>query len=97
MTGGTVSTKRADKQDKDQETDKSQWRVAAIGVHVLRVLGQPDQLRQVDVRSLWPGHYRVNVLVGVDAASVKVAHSYFLTADVDGNVLQSVPEITKRY
>jgi hypothetical protein len=70
---------------------------AAIGTHVLRGLGEPGNLNRVDVRRLWAGHYRVNVLVGADAASVKVAHSYFLMADGDGNILQSTPQITRRY
>ena len=71
--------------------------MAAIGSHVLRALGEPNELRRIDVRPLWSDHYRVNVLVGADAASVKVIHSYFLVADSDGNVLLSVPAITKRY
>jgi hypothetical protein len=39
----------------------------------------------------------VNILVGLDAASAKVAHSYFLVADSDGNVLASTPKITRQY
>jgi hypothetical protein len=38
----------------------------------------------------------VNILVGLDAASVKVAHSYFLVADSDGNILASTPKITRQ-
>jgi hypothetical protein len=81
----------------DQEADRRRWRAAAIGSHVLLALGEPDELRGVQVRPLWPDHYRVNVLVGADAASVRVAHSYFLVADGDGNVLCSAPEITRQY
>jgi hypothetical protein len=39
----------------------------------------------------------VNVLVGAEAASAKVAHSYFLVADLDGNIVESTPTITRRY
>jgi hypothetical protein len=46
---------------------------------------------------LWEDHYRVNVFVGVDAASAKVANSYFLVADIDGNILTSTPKITRQY
>jgi hypothetical protein len=60
-------------------------------------LGQPNDLQRVQVRRLWEDHYRVNVLVGADAASVKVAHSYFLVADSDGTILTSVPTIARRY
>jgi hypothetical protein len=70
---------------------------AAIGKHVLRTLGQPTDLREVQVRQLWKDRYRVNVLVGVDAASVRVAHSYFVETDGDGNVLAATPKITNLY
>jgi len=81
----------------DPEADRRKWRIAAIGAHVLHVLGQPGDLQRVQVRPLWPDHYRVNVLVGADAASVRVAHSFFLVADGDGNLLRSAPEITRQY
>ncbi len=86
-----------ERQPADPEADRRVWRTAAIGSHVLRTLGEPDGLRWVHVRPLWADCYRVNVLVGADAASVRVAHSYFLVADHDGNVLTSTPEITRRY
>jgi hypothetical protein len=68
-----------------------------IGVNVLRALGQPDHLHMVQVRPLWAGHYRVNVLVGGSAAAVTVAHSYFLTADGEGNVVAATPALARRY
>jgi hypothetical protein len=43
------------------------------------------------------GKYRVNVYVRADAASYRVAHSYFLEADGDGKVLASIPSITRAY
>jgi len=42
-------------------------------------------LHKVQVRRLWDDHYRVNVLIGEDAASAKIANSYFVEADGDGN------------
>jgi hypothetical protein len=66
---------------------------AVIGKHVLHTLGQPADLREVQVRQLWKDHYRVNVLVGVDGASVRIAHSFFVQADSDGNVLAATPRI----
>jgi hypothetical protein len=93
-----MSVKRPDEHNKKQaDEDRRQWRVATIGSRVLHVLGQPDDLQRVEVRPLWQGHYRVNVLVGADVASMRVAHSFFLVADEDGNLLQSAPEITKQY
>jgi len=33
----------------------------------------------------------------LDAASVRVAHSYFLVADSNGNIVTSTPKITRHY
>jgi len=81
----------------DKEDSAGKQRNAAIGNHVLRVLGQPGALHAVQVRRLWGEHYRVNILVGRDATSIKVAHSYFLVADSEGRILTSTPGITKEY
>ena len=70
---------------------------AAISKQVLRGLGQPESLHGVQVRFLWEDHYRANVLVGVDAATSKVAHSYFLVTDGAGNILASCPKILSQY
>ena len=70
---------------------------AVISKQVLLGLGQPDGLHLVQVRMLWEDHYRVNVFVGVDAASAKVAHSYFLVADGAGTILASTPKIMSKY
>jgi hypothetical protein len=69
----------------------------AIAGHVLRALGRPGALFRVAVAHLWGDHYRVNVLVGDGAASVRVAHSFFLLADDAGNVVTSTPDITRHY
>jgi len=82
---------------KVQEQQTPQQRKVVIGQHVMQTLGQPGQLHGVQVRHLWGDHYRVNVFVGLDAASAKVAHSYFLVADSDGKILAATPEITKQY
>jgi hypothetical protein len=60
-------------------------------------LGAPGDLLTVQVRPLWANHYRVNVFVGVDVVTAKVAHSYFLTADANGNITESTPKINKQY
>lgn len=64
---------------------------------VLDGLGHPADLHEVQVRPLWPHHYRVNVLVGANAAAVNVAHSFFLVANSDGDIVGSTPGITKQY
>jgi hypothetical protein len=80
-----------------QEEHEGRQLHAVIGEHVLHALGRPGDLQKVEVRWLWKDHYRVNVLVGVVAGSARVAHSYFLVTDSDGNVAESTPRIIRRY
>jgi hypothetical protein len=77
--------------------NQAEWLHARIGVQVLRALGQPAEFQGVQVRPLWGGHYRVNVLVGGNAFSATVAHSYFLEADGAGNIVTAVPALARRY
>lgn len=70
---------------------------AIIGEQVLHILGQPADLHRVQVRELWEANYRVNVYVGADAGSAKVAHSFFLLTDGEGNIIASTPQITRQY
>jgi hypothetical protein len=92
-----MSTQQQENEHKVQEKQAPEQRKAVIGKHVIHTLGQPGDLHAVQVRHLWEDHYRVNVFVGVNAASAKVAHSYFLVADSDGNILASTPKITRHY
>jgi hypothetical protein len=88
------------KQQERQDTieqDKSNAHDALIAEQVLHALGRPSDLLQVQVRNLWQKHYRVNILVGPDVASVRIMHSYFLVADNEGNIATSTPAITKKY
>jgi hypothetical protein len=70
---------------------------AVVRDNVLGGLGRPTGLHRVQVRCLWGMCYRVNIFVGDDAASARVAHSFFLEADGNGNILSSCPTITKAY
>jgi hypothetical protein len=69
---------------------------AVLRDKVMCGLGRPPGLLRTQVRLLWDDHYRVNVFVG-EAASAKVAHSYFLKADGDGKILTSTPAIARVY
>jgi hypothetical protein len=71
-------------------------RMASIREHVLRELGSPDDLLRLQIRWLWGHNFRVNVLVGNDVASARVAHSYFVAAADDGSLL-ATPRITRQY
>ena len=72
-------------------------RSAVIAAQLLQTLGRPADHYRVEVRHLWEDHYRANVLVGAGAASVRIAHSFFLAVDEDGNILASAPDITRKY
>jgi len=92
-----VQTKPPSEQHKDLERHQRETLDALIGERVIHTLGAPGDLLRVQVRRLWENHYRVNILIGADAASGKVANSYFLQADGEGNILQSTPKILKQY
>ena len=68
-----------------------------IGKQVLNGLGEPGDLLQIQVRPLWDQHYRVNIVVGADIVSARVANSYFLKANEDGNIVASTPTIKRQY
>ncbi len=92
-----MPTKEQEKPDKSQTLPERQQRDSLIGKRVLAVLGQPRELHRLHVRQLWEDRYRVNVVVGEDAASAKIVHSYFIVADNAGNILDSIPKIKKQY
>jgi len=82
------------KQEQNREEHKErEGRDARIRQRVIRTLGPPAAFQAVHVRALWEDHYRINVFIGVDALSAKIAHSYFVQADVDGNIIESSPKI----
>ncbi len=68
-----------------------------ITKQVLNALGYPEDLQRIQVRSLWDNHYRVNVLIGPDVSTVRVAHSFFLVVDQEGVIITSTPKITKEF
>jgi hypothetical protein len=68
-----------------------------IGEQVVHLLGMPDDLLKVQVRGVGSDRYRVNVVVGKDVMSGRIAHSYFLTADGEGNILTSSPAVARVY
>lgn len=85
--------KQQDVPPKDPEQQERRQLNAKIGERVMHSLGQPSGLYSLQVRRLWKDHYRVNVLVGADAISAKMAHSYFLISDAEGNIIASTPSL----
>jgi hypothetical protein len=92
-----MSTNPEEGQVKEQKRQERQQLRDTIGRHVINALGQPGDPHRVHVRQLWENRYRVNILLGVDAASARIAHSYFLVTDGHGNIVESAPEITRQY
>ena len=90
-----MPTNQQEKQHRDQEKQELNELNALIGRHVMGTLGQQADLHKVQVRRLWENYYRVNILVGPDADSAKVADSYFLKVDGDGNIIESTPNIQR--
>jgi hypothetical protein len=89
-----MPTAQQREQDSAFEQHKSETLQALVEEQVIHRLGNPVGLRNVQVRRLWENRYRVNVLVGDSAASARIANSYFVKADSDGNIVESNPEMT---
>jgi hypothetical protein len=70
---------------------------ALIRSQVVRMLGTPEHMRKVLVHPVGQDSFRVNVIVGKDAATSRIADSFFLTVDGDGNILTSAPKIARLY
>jgi hypothetical protein len=92
-----MPTKQQREQDGDLEQHKSETLQALVEEQVIHRIGKPLGLRNVQVRRLWENRYRVNVFIGEYAVSAKIANSYFVTADSDGNIVDSNPEMTKLF
>jgi hypothetical protein len=87
------------KPDEHKETErrKNEIQTALIGKQVMHTLGRPDGLHELKVCRLWDDHFRVNVFIGADATSARIANSYFVKTDSDGKIVRSFPSITKLY
>lgn len=71
--------------------------VEAIGRAVMTGLGRPGDLLNVTVRQVAGNTYRVNVVTGADPTMARIAHSYFVSVDDRGNVLNSSPPLARCY
>lgn len=72
-------------------------REAAVRAAVLAGLGRPPGLYELAVRWLWDGHCRVNVHVGPDVLTTRIAHSYLLEVADDGRILSASPPLHRGY
>lgn len=83
------------RQHDDLEQHKREVLNALVGEQVIHTLGEPDSLYKVQVCRLWKDHYRVNIFIGGDLLSARIANSYFVEADSNGNIVASSPRIAK--
>jgi len=90
----TAQLDRAEAASADEHRRRAE---ARIGCRVLQTLGHPPAWFRVQVRRLGETSFRVNVFVGADCATARIAHSYFLLADGDGNITESSPTVLRRY
>jgi hypothetical protein len=68
-----------------------------IAKQVVQTVGSPADLHKVQVRPLGGESYRVNIFVGEYATTARIANSFFVTANDEGKILTSSPEITRLY
>ena len=90
-------TKKRDRQGEEVKQLVCEALTTLIGEQVIQDLGRPGDLLRVQVRPLWANHYRANILVGVGITSARVAHSFFLTVDIDGAIIASSPKMARLY
>jgi hypothetical protein len=93
----TPSPALPDEEAASAKRSRAERLAAAVGVSVVNTLGRPAGLYRVSATRLWENFYRVNVLTGADAVSSRIAHSFFVAANEQGNVIESTPPITRLY
>ena len=70
---------------------------AAVTQAVMTNLGRPADFLRVTARRVAGANYRVNVVTGANPAVARIAHSFFVTADDAGRVVESTPAIERLY
>ena len=60
-------------------------------------IGRAADFLRVTARRVTETGHRVNVIAGDDPTKARIAHSFFVTTDADGNLTGSAPPIVRRY
>ena len=92
-----MPTKEPSQQQAEAAERAQERRNGVIVGQLMQTLGRPTTLYRVEMRHLWDGYYRANVFVGATVTSTRIAHSFFLTADEEGNIVASIPDISREY
>ena len=67
---------------------------------VLERLGKPTNLWKIDVIHLWDNRYRVNMWCekkGRIGSTYRITDSFFVITSPEGGIVESRPQIVKRY
>src|SRR5437868_1747627 len=97
MTTKQTGDKRSGEKRAEQKPSEAGLLEGVVRDNVLGQLGRPPAPHRIQVTSVGGGSYRVNVFVGLDVASFKIAHTFFVKADADGKILTSTPAVTRAY
>jgi hypothetical protein len=84
-------------EDAEHSEQTARRLTTAICRNVITALGRPKDLLRITARQVTSDGFRVNVLTGVDVASGRISHSFFVKADEQGKVTDSAPAILKQY
>jgi len=90
------TTRQSDQSAEDKPMQRDAMN-ALIAKNVIHSLGSPVDMLKVKVNPVGNDHYRVNVMVGKNVGSARVADSFFLSADDQGNIVNSSPKIIRLY
>lgn len=63
---------------------------------ITKGLNHPKETHTIQVRHLWENRYRVNVFVAGECGTSRVAHSFFVSTNSEGVILESNPAITPK-
>jgi hypothetical protein len=88
---------REESRREERQKEEAGLLEAVVRENVMGLLGKPAEFLRASSRRLWDNYYRVNVFIGPHAASVTVAHSFFLKADGDGKILTCSPPVARAY
>lgn len=81
----------------DRRAESLEAKIELIRQQILKALGTPKDLLLVQVRELWAGRFRVNIILGDALKSSRVAESYYVVTDLESKVISTVPSLQRRY
>lgn len=83
-------------QEKLLQDHKQEIMLTSIGEQVVHCLGKLTPQQRIQVRLLWGGFFRVNLIQVDEVGSIKIASSFFLRTDDDGKIIESMPAMPAR-